>query len=117
MFIPEYVENITTCCKSCGENRLYTGWCQRDKHIKNEIVFLPFLINNAEILDLAKNITFVDKDTKKIYTLSKNEFYKICQGPGILPGGIIKDQWWICKPDYYSSTIQWLGSLDGNYGK
>ena len=101
-------------CTEC--NRRAEGWrCgreHRDKYIERENV--PFKIPDLQITGHYAWVRAESKKMKEEFPISPTEVTRIIMGPGIKPGGMIPDQWWMWTKKGSSLSLKWLGDDDSN---
>lgn len=108
--------NFCIQCKRVVGTR-WGSWKCRKEHKKTYIERenIPFKIPDLEVIG---HYSWMRAKSEKIgqeFDIAPTEVTTIIMGPGIKPGGLIPDQWWMWKKKGSSLSLTWLGGdIDGD---
>ena len=114
MFMPECKVDIMEICKTCNGNK-YSYWCSRHNHSKGKQFNVPFIVPDMQIISFGKWTLMESKKMNKKFTISRTKIGQVLVGCGVKPGGLIPNQWWKYSNIGGTWSLEWLGSLDGEY--
>lgn len=83
--------------------------CNQQKHNIVERENIPFKIPDLKVTGhyswmRAKSVTL-----KQEFDISPTEVTKIIMGPGVEPGGLIRNSWWMWSKKGSSLSLTWIG--------
>ena len=97
-------------CADCKQVIKGGRWeLQRHKdHTMLERPNVPFKIPDLKVIGHYSWIRAESKKLKEKFEISPTEVTRIIMGPGIEPGGLIPNQWWMWTKKGSSMSLKWL---------